>query len=94
MINRYMQLKDFVVYFDEENILEFISQENATLSEVQQKLTTLDSVTMALKRESTDASCAGFFPMKSNGNSPIVMVLTSICLPLREKLEAPTSNLE
>ena len=59
MINRYMQLKEFMVYFDEENILEFIPspKENATLSEVQQKLATLDSVTMALQRESTDASC-------------------------------------
>ena len=48
-----------MVYFDEEKILEIIPspKEIATLSEVQPNLATLDSVTMALQRESTDASC-------------------------------------
>ena len=45
-----------MVLFDEGNILEVIPTKNAMLSEIQ-KFSTLNSVTMALQKQSADSSC-------------------------------------
>ena len=55
-MNRKMLLKEFMVHLDEGNILEVIPTKNAMLSEIQ-KFSTLNSVTMALQKQSADSSC-------------------------------------